>query len=147
MNKIRLITALAALSLIGAPAIAVAPAATAATSVTVSAAPAVTMAAHAAAITASVARAHHARPAFTTTCISQNVQFVVNADNIHIRNAPNGLDIFNISRTAFFDSFPLCYSSNVAGQHWVFGFSNAHTGHIGWVGCEYLTGCVALLGS
>ena len=136
MKRIHSFAALAALSLIGGLTIAASPAATAAVAV-----------APAAAAVSYATNTHQAVPAFTTTCVDQNVQFVVNATMIHIKSAPDSTDLYTISKTAFFDSFPLCYSSNVAGQHWVYGFSNAHTGHVGWVGCEYLTGCVALIGS
>jgi hypothetical protein len=93
------------------------------------------------------------RPDFTEFCSSHLYgTFNVNADGIHIKNSPDGTNVDSISKTALFDSGaddtfsePFCYSSEVAGQNWVLGFANAHPGHYGWVGCEYLSGCTSMI--
>jgi hypothetical protein len=76
----------------------------------------------------------------------------VDANNISIRNAPDGKTIlWAISNTAAFESsfqdsfgfYDRCVSSVITGPpdsgiQWVLGWSVAHTGHEGWVGLKYL---------
>lgn len=92
-------------------------------------------------------------------CPTTNDEYVpgqkyhVNADNIHIRNAPDGNTIlYAISKTAvFISTFPGSQGETVrcisdvktgppdSGIRWVYGWSQAHTDHIGWVGLPYLS--------
>jgi hypothetical protein len=83
---------------------------------------------------------------------SPNQTYHVDADNISIRNAPDGNTIlWAISKTAAFESsFPDSFGQNVrcisgvitgppnSGIRWVLGWSVAHPDHEGWVGLKYL---------
>jgi hypothetical protein len=77
-------------------------------------------------------------------------QYVVVADNIHIRATPNGSILYNISKGAYFDSvwhvtcsgvtswYELYTIDQYGGTQWLKGWSHAHPSHVGWVGGAYL---------
>jgi hypothetical protein len=68
----------------------------------------------------------------------------VNANNISIKNSPDGTDEYGIAKTATFNAdtpymngFVSCYNY-AAGQYWIYGTDQAHPSETGWVGCHYL---------
>lgn len=83
-------------------------------------------------------------------CYSPGEQFTVNADNIHIRSAPDGSILYSIAKGAHFDSnwhltcggfttwYLLVTVEQYGGQQWVHGWSHADPSHVGWVGGAYL---------
>jgi len=70
----------------------------------------------------------------------------VNADNIHIRNNPDGSWLYSIPRGHEFESswsamgFQFgCISPVIGGQKWVLGWDVSNNDHVGWVGLDYLS--------
>ena len=70
----------------------------------------------------------------------------VNADNIHIRNNPDGSWLYSIPRGHEFESswsddgFEFgCISPVMGGQRWVLGWDVSNNRHVGWVGLDYLS--------
>jgi len=70
----------------------------------------------------------------------------VNADNIHIRNNPDGSWLYSIPKGHEFESswsadgFQFgCISPVTGGQKWVLGWDVSNNNHVGWVGLNYLS--------
>jgi hypothetical protein len=70
----------------------------------------------------------------------------VNADNIHIRNNPDGSWLYSIPKGHEFESswsamgFQFgCISPVMGGQKWVLGWDVSNNRHVGWVGLNYLS--------
>jgi hypothetical protein len=70
----------------------------------------------------------------------------VNADNIHIRNSPDGSWLYSIPKGHEFESswsadgFQFgCISPVTGGQKWVLGWDVSNNHHVGWVGLDYLS--------
>jgi hypothetical protein len=70
----------------------------------------------------------------------------VNADNIHIRNNPDGSWLYSIPKGHEFESswsamgFQFgCISPVMGGQKWVLGWDVSNNKHVGWVGLDYLS--------
>jgi hypothetical protein len=70
----------------------------------------------------------------------------VNADNIHIRNNPDGSWLYSIPRGEGFESLWYadgfkfgCISPVIGGQKWVLGWDVSNNHHVGWVGLNYLS--------
>jgi hypothetical protein len=77
-------------------------------------------------------------------------QYVVVANNIHIRATPNGTILYGISNGAYFDSvwhvtcsgitswYELYTIDQYNGQQWLKGWSHANPSHVGWIGGAYV---------
>jgi hypothetical protein len=136
MFRIRILTALVAVSLTGGLALA---------STTASAA---TM--QNAAASRPVAAAQSDRPAAPVGCtahLPDAVTWYVNAPNIRIRSSPAGPYRYPIARNGRFVSDVLfhgvptvCIARHQSGRvrYWIYGYDRANSRHAGWIGCNYL---------
>lgn len=131
MRKLRILTALVTVSLVGGLAAATTPAANALTSH-----PSI-----------SAEAAIPAVPPGCTYKLFPAVTWIVNASNIHIRYSPAGRYHYSIARNARFVSDVLfngihvvCINRHPSGRviYWIYGYDRSHPSHSGWIGCNYL---------
>jgi hypothetical protein len=102
-----------------------------------------------AAVISRAAATQQASPAYTIGCTDPGNKYTIAQDNINIRATPDGRILESISKTATFLSLDtsikalgtVCVTSApvpAGGTYWVYGESQAHPSHKGWVGVNYM---------